>query len=101
MLPGSEYLSFSGTNFTDCAPPFTGFFWYGSDYMMIFKGRRAHRTTATDLIARGFKALALPEAPWTVDELAGLERSLKDYYENACVTGTYGNRKFSYFLSLQ
>jgi hypothetical protein len=59
--------SFSGTVLTNCDPPFTGFFWYGSNYMMIFKGRRAHRTTATNLIARGFKALALREAPWTAD----------------------------------
>jgi hypothetical protein len=59
--------------------------------MSIFKGRRATRTRAPELIALGFKAVALPESPWTVGELATLKEALIAYYLNACVTETYGN----------
>jgi hypothetical protein len=79
----------------------SGAFWYGIDYLKIFKGRRAHRTLATDLIAMGFKAVALPEAPWTEVELAQLKETLKDYYENACVTGTYSDCELIRPLSLK
>lgn len=64
------------------------------DYMAIFKGRRATRTTATDLIDRNFKVVAFDDVVWAPEELSVLEGSVKDYYENACITGTYGNREF-------
>lgn len=61
--------------------------------MAVFKGRKPSRTTATDLTAKGFRLLAMPETEWTVPELAELNQGLIDFYEDARVTGTYGNRE--------
>lgn len=61
--------------------------------MLLFRGAQPVRVSVSDLVARGFRPVALPHSPWTEEEDAMLRSCLKEYAEDPSVVGEWGSGK--------